>query len=226
MDAERLLEADPSSELERTKAFLLSDPEVIRSDSAFLAELGLRLDAANIVDFGPVALSRVAAAHQRESSERKRLEAISQANFDAQARTHSSVLDLIGSADHADLADRIDEMARFRFGLVSGVVAVEGAGSVPCGWRALVEGQVDLILGQGAAWRMGHAPTALGLFEDQAHSIGSLAMVRLTLWSEQRSGVLAFGAADPETFTDDMGPDLIAFLARVTERTAERWPSP
>ena len=123
-----------------------------------MADLGLRLDAANIVDFGPVALSRVAAARQRESSERKRLEAISAANFDAQARTHASVLDLIASQDHADLAGRIDAMARGRFGLVAGVLAVEGPMRVPAGWRALVEGQVDLILGPGAGWRMGARP--------------------------------------------------------------------
>ncbi len=84
---------------------------------------------------------------------------------------------------------------------------------------------MDLILGPGAGWRMGHAPTALGLFDHRAGEIGSVAMVRLALWAQGRSGVLAFGAADPETFTAEMGPDLVAFLARVTERTAERWPS-
>ena len=225
MDAERLLEADANSEMEEIKARLRADPEAIRSDSGLLADLGLRLDAANIVDFGPVALSRVAAAHKRESGERRRLEAISQANFDAQARTHASVLTLIAARDHADLAHRVDDMARGRFGLVAGVVAMEGLADVPPGWRALVEGQVDLVLGAGAAWRMGHAPTALGLFDERSSEIGSVALVRLALWGGGRSGILAFGAADPETFTDDMGPDLIAFLARVTERTAERWPS-
>jgi hypothetical protein len=36
--------------------------------------------------------------------------------------------------------------------------------------------------------------------------------------------VLAFGSPDPEGFTPDMGTELVAFLARVVERTAERWP--
>ena len=39
-----------------------------------------------------------------------------------------------------------------------------------------------------------------------------------------RQGLLAFGSADPEGFTEDMGTELVAFLARVVERTAERWP--
>ena len=41
---------------------------------------------------------------------------------------------------------------------------------------------------------------------------------------DQAQGLLAFGSADPEGFTPDMGSELIAFLARVAERTAERWP--
>ncbi|MDB5428359.1 MAG: hypothetical protein JWR43_2334, partial [Phenylobacterium sp.] len=39
-----------------------------------------------------------------------------------------------------------------------------------------------------------------------------------------RQGLLAFGSTDAEGFTEDMGTELVAFLARVVERTAERWP--
>ena len=37
---------------------------------------------------------------------------------------------------------------------------------------------------------------------------------------------VAFGspAPDPEGFSHDMGAELVAFVARVVERTAERWP--
>jgi uncharacterized protein YigA (DUF484 family) len=51
-----------------------------------------------------------------------------------------------------------------------------------------------------------------------------MAIVRMALWEPSRQGLLAFGSADPEGFTADMGTDLVAFLARVVERTAERWP--
>ncbi len=53
----------------------------------------------------------------------------------------------------------------------------------------------------------------------------SAALVRMALWSPVRTGVLAFGSADPDGFTPDMGAELVAFLARVVERTAERWPT-
>ena len=51
-----------------------------------------------------------------------------------------------------------------------------------------------------------------------------MAMVRVAFWEPGREGVLAFGSPDAKGFTADMGAELVAFLARVVERTAERWP--
>jgi uncharacterized protein YigA (DUF484 family) len=206
--------------------FLRANPDVLRKDGDLLNELGLRLAVANVVDFGPVALSRVTAAHRRESSERKRLEAVAQANYLAQAQTHAAVIDLLEARNLADLARRIDDLARLRFGLAAGVLALEGPGGVPAGWRAFIEGQVDLTLGPRRLALMGHLPTALGLFGDMAPQIASVALIRMAIWDPARQGIIAFGSADPEAFSDDMGPDLVTFLARVTERTAERWPAP
>lgn len=215
-----------SDEEEAVKRWLRDNPGVLSDDPDLLAELGLRPQMANIVDFGPVALSRVSAAHRRESDERQRLEAVAQANFAAQEQTHAAVVDLLESRNHSDLARRVDELARLRFGLAAGAIALEGPGRVPAGWRALVEGQVDLILGPRQLARMGHSPTALGLFAERAPQIHSMALVRLAIWEPARQGVIAFGSSDAAAFTEDMGAELVAFLARVVERTAERWPVP
>ena len=51
-----------------------------------------------------------------------------------------------------------------------------------------------------------------------------MAMVRMAIWEPARQGLLAFGSPDPDGFTEEMGAELVAFLARVVERTAERWP--
>ena len=53
-----------------------------------------------------------------------------------------------------------------------------------------------------------------------------MAMVRLAVFEPARQGLIAFGSPEPEGFTPDMGSELVAFLARVVERTAERWPLP
>jgi uncharacterized protein YigA (DUF484 family) len=216
----------PIADAQTVRAFLRVHREIVREDAELLGELGLRLDVANIVDFGPVALSRVAEAHQRESSERKRLEAMARANYTAQAQTHAAVVDLLEARNHADLARRVDELARLRFDLAAGAIALEGPGEVPPGWRPLMQGQVDLILGPRNLARMGRVPTALGLFGDRAGGVGSLALIRLAIWDPARQGVIAFGSADPDAFTEDMGSDLVTFLARVVERTAERWQVP
>jgi len=205
-------------------AFVVEHGERLRGDPDLLAALGLRLDVANIIDFGPIALSRISEAHARESGERKRLEATARANFAAQAQTHAAVIDLLESRNHADLARRVDDMARLRFGLAAGVLALEGPGQGPPGWIALVDGQVDLILGPRKLARMGIAPTARGLFGNLGPVTGSVALVRLAIWEPARQGLIAFGSLDADAFTADMGEELVSFLARVLERTAERWP--
>lgn len=207
------------------RRFLSDNPEFLRGDLGLLDELGLKVAAGNVVDFGPAVLARVHAAHQREATQRQQLEETARANFSAQAQTHGAVIDLLDARNHSDLAWRIDELAKHRFGLAAAVIALEELDRVPAGWRPLVEGQVDMILGgEQRLARMGFAPTALGLFGELAGEIRSMAMVRMAIWEPSRQGLLAFGSTDPEGFTEDMGTELVAFLARVVERTAERWP--
>jgi uncharacterized protein YigA (DUF484 family) len=204
------------------RQFLADNPDFLKEDAGLLAELGLAVATTNIVEFAPVA--RVHAAHQREAEQRALIEEIARANFSAHAQTHGAVVDLLDARNHSDLARRLDDLARTRFGLAAGVIALETDGLPPAGWTHLVEGQVDLILdGPQRLARVGFAPTALGLFDRQVE-IRSMAMVRLSIWEPARRGLLAFGSADPEGFTPEMGSDLVAFLARVVERTAERWP--
>jgi uncharacterized protein YigA (DUF484 family) len=215
--------APESTDWRHVRNALLANPDRLRDDPDLLTQLGLRLDAANVVDFGPVALSRVSAAHHRESSERRRLEAMAQANYAAQTQTHAAIIDILGARDLDDLAHRVDRLARIRFGLAVGVLALE-AETTSDGWRFLVDGQVDLLMAGGLEVRLGRIPTATGLFGAEALDIRSVALVRLRLWDGGASGVLAFGSTDPEAFSDDMGTELLTFLARVVERTAQRWP--
>jgi len=205
------------------RRFLTDNPDFLTGDTRLLADLGLARAAGNVVEFAPMA--RVRADHQREAEQRQMLEEVARANFAAQAQTHGAVVDLLEARNLSDLARRVDDLARERFGLAAGVIALETEGLPPAGWRSLVEGQVDLLLeGPHRAARMGFAPTALGLFGHEAGEIRSMAMVRLAIWEPSRQGLLAFGSHKPDDFTPDMGAELVAFLARVVERTAERWP--
>ena len=208
----------------RIRAFIADHPHLVRDDADLLAELGLRIRADNIVDFGPAALARLSADKTREKAARRQLEATARANFAAQAQAHAAVVDLLESRNHADLARRVDETARLRFGLVAGVIAIERPGGVPAGWRGIVESGADGVLGPAGLARMGEPGVAQALFGASAELVASVAMARMAIWAPARQGVLAFGSSEPEGFTADMGAELVAFLARVVERTAERWP--
>lgn len=215
---------DTAQAIQELRDLLRRNPEILLDDPGLLADLGLKPEAANVVEFGPAALARVHAAHKRETKARKQMEATARANFAAQAQTHGAVVDLLDARNHADLARRVDDLAQLRFGLAAGVVCLEGPDRTPAGWRLMAEGQIDMVIGHERTAVMGFQPTALGLFEARAPQIRSMAMVRMAIWEPARQGLLAFGSTDPEGFTEDMGVELVAFLARVVERTAERWP--
>lgn len=206
------------------RAFLRTQPQFLRQDEDLLGELGLKVDAANVLDFGPAALAKVAAAHKREALARQAIEANARANYSAQAQTHAAVIDMLDARNHSDLARRVDELSVLRFGLAAGVIALEGPNRVPAGWRALAEGQADMLVGDAPIARMGFFAPALPLFGDKAELIRSMALVRMAIWEPRREAVLAFGSTDPEAFMPDMGTELVNFLGRVVERTAERWP--
>ena len=205
------------------RALMVANPELVRSDDGLLQALGLRSASANVVEFLPAALGRLEAAKARETTARQEIEALARANFHAQSQTHSLIVDLLESRNNADLARRVQQAAEERFGLIAGALAVEGPGRTPAGWHALPIGMADMILGEGMA-RMGQPIAAANLFGPLADEVKSVALVRMALWSPMRQGVLAFGSAEPDGFSRDMGGELVAFLARVVERTAERWP--
>ncbi|MDR3508785.1 MAG: DUF484 family protein [Caulobacteraceae bacterium] len=205
-------------------AFLREHPDLIRADADLLTDLGLWLRADNIIEFGPAALARLSADKSRERAARRELEVTARANFAAQAQTHAAVVDLLDSRNHADLARRLDETARLRFGLSIAVIGLELPGNAPAGWLPLPEGGANTLLGAGSLARMGPVGSSKPLFGDLGDSIGSVALVRIALWEPSREGVIAFGSPAAEGFTPQMGTELVSFLARVVERTAERWP--
>jgi uncharacterized protein YigA (DUF484 family) len=215
-------DAGPGLEWPQVRDFLLSAPDRLKADGELLGALGLRLHHDNVVAFP--ALARQVAAHERETGARKKLEAVARANFAAQAQTHAAVVDLLDSRNHADLARRLDEIARLRFGLTAAVIGIEAPGRAPAGWRALPQGSADRLLGPQKLARMGEPMHSDALFGEESEQVKSVAMVRLAIWTPARQGVLAFGSREDAGFAPDMGAELVAFLARVVERTAERWP--
>lgn len=210
------------------RGWLQTHPQTLLDDRSLLEEIGLRPHGRNVVEFGAAALTRLEAVVEREAGARREIEMIARANFAAQTQTHVATLDLMESRNHSDLARRLDGAAQGRFDLVGAAIALEKPGGVPFGWRALEAGTVDNLLGEhGLTW-LGPMFDGLDLFgavEDQVKSVALVRMApHLTPGEPPRPCLCAFGSPEAEGFTPAMGCELAAFIARVVERMAERWP--
>ena len=210
------------------RAWLQAHPQTLLDDRSLLEEIGLKPHGRNVVEFGRAALTRLEAAAEREADARKRIEAIARANFAAQTQTHVAALDLMEARNLSDLARRLDAVAQGRFGLAGAAVALEKPGPVPFGWKALEAGGVDKLLGEhGLTW-LGPNFDGLGLLGAAEEEVRSVALIRMTPAfpgaDPGRAALCAFGSAEEDGFTANMGCELVAFIARVVERTAERWP--
>ena len=212
------------------RAWIQAHAQTLLDDRSLLEEVGLRPHGRNVVEFGAVALTRLEAAAEREADARKQVEAVARANFAAQTQTHVAALDILESRSLSDMARRLDASAAARFGLAGAAVALEMPGPVPFGWRALDSGDVNALLGpDGLTW-LGPPIPGLDLFGAASDQVRSVALIRLSPHfpgdAEPRPGLCAFASPEPEGFTPAMGCELIAFIARVVERTSERWPLP
>ena len=211
------------------RAWLQANPQTLLDDRSLLEEIGLKPHGRNVVEFGRAALTRLEAAAEREADARKRIEAVARANFAAQTQTHVAALDLMEARNLSDLARRLDAVAQGRFGLAGASLALEKPGTVPFGWKSLEAGGVDRLLGEhGLTW-LGPNFDGLDLFGPAGDEVKSVALIRMAPIfpgdePPARAALCAFGSPEADGFTPTMGCELVAFIARVVERTAERWP--
>ena len=95
--------------------------------------------------------------------------------------------------------------------------------------RGLEIGGVDGLLGEhGLTW-LGPNFDGLNLFGANEAEVRSVALIRMApqfpgAEASARHAICAFGSPEVDGFTPTMGCELVAFIARVVERTAERWP--
>ena len=211
------------------RAWLQANPQTLLDDRSLLEEIGLKPHGRNVVEFGRAALTKLEEAAEREADARKRIESIARANFAAQTQTHVAALDLMEARNPSDLARRLDAVAQGRFGLAGAAIALEKPGGVPFGWRGLEAGGVDSLLGEhGLTW-LGPNFDGLNLFGANEAEVKSVALIRMApqfpgAETTARHAICAFGSPEEDGFTPTMGCELVAFIARVVERTAERWP--
>ncbi|WP_333590696.1 DUF484 family protein [Brevundimonas sp.] len=230
LDLDPTTEADALSESSlhwpQVRAWVQAHPDSLTGDAALLQEMGLEARG-KVVDLGRAALTKLEAVAEREAGARKQIEMVARANFAAQTQTHAAALDLMEARSHADLARRLDAAAQARFGLAAAAIALEKPGGVPFGWRGLIAGKVDRLVGDDGLHWLGENFEGLDLFgsaEDQVKSVALIRMAPQFAGGAARNALCAFGSPDIDGFTPAMGCELAAFITRVVERMAERWP--
>lgn len=206
------------------RRYMAEHADAIVRDKALLDAMGLQPKAKHLIDFGPAALARLEQRALKDFDVRRQLEATAKANFDAQSQTHALCLHLMESRNLSDLARRLNDEVRNRFGLVAASIALENTGPVPLGWKTLEDGGVDYIIGETGLSLLGPDAVCRVLFDEDVRRIKSAATLRIALWREGRPGLVAFGSNDFDGFSPEMGAELVAFVARVIERVADRWP--
>ena len=152
---------------------LVKHADDIARDAALLDALGLQPKTRHLIDFGPAALSRLEARALKDLDVRRQLEMTAKANFDAQNQTHGLILSLLEARNHADLARRLNEESRNRFGLIAATVALEDTAPVPLGWKTLDDGGVDYIVGETGLSLLGPEGVIV-LPADVPHAVGQL----------------------------------------------------
>jgi len=222
------MENTPALHWPQIRSWLEQNSQLLLDDRALLEELGLKVEGRNVVDFGRAALTKMEAAAEREAGARRLIEEISRVNFATQTQTHVAALDLMEANNHAELARQLDMTTQARFGLAGAVVAIEKPGLIPFGWKSLEAGRVDALVGDDGLNWLGPNFTGLDLFGPADGEVRSVALVRMSLRlpdsESPRPALCAFGSVEDEGFTPAMGGEMIAFVARVFERMAERWP--
>lgn len=211
-------------EWEALGRYLYAHRDRLIADRALLARLGLKSASKTLIDFGPAALAKLEARAMRDYDQRRRSDMTIAANYDAQSQTHQLVLSLLEARNLTDLARRLEAEVKQRFGLVTASLALEFPAPLPHGWRRLEEGALDYMIGEKASISLGPEGVCRVLFGDDVKTIQSAAIIRLNLWRDATCGALALGSHDEEGFHENMGTELISFVARVIERISNRWP--
>ena len=206
----------------RVRAFLRDHPSLLLNDGELLIDLNLRPTGPNVIEFGRAALARLESRIQVETQAKHQLETLAKANYAAQVQTHDAVIELLNARNPSDLARRLMDTAKDRFGLTCGLIGVEGRD--PAGWVSLEDGAVDYIIGDDANARLGRDVVCEAVFEGHVFRVKSAAIIRISLWAGRVPALLAFGSNDYDGFTRDMGNELVLFLSRAVECVANRWP--
>ena len=144
-------------------------------------------------------------------------------------RVHQAILGLLSASSYQDFLERLNTELPHIIDIRVVVLGIERSGPVAVtpelsNIRLLPDGKVEELF--GSQHKLLLRPNVSGdrhLYGEHAKDVCSDALVRLEIPGSDYAGVLAFGAEDPDYFSDDQGTELLTFLGRSIETLIGKW---
>jgi hypothetical protein len=211
-------------------AFLRANPNFLNEHPELMDVLTppKRSAGDGVVDMQHFMLERLRGEVGRLRSYHTELISTSHTNQSVQTRVHAAVVSIIA----ADSFERLIHLVtRELAGLldvdvVTLCIETTGPGPAPStpGVQLLLPGSVDQLLGLGLPARLrANVVGDPAIFGSYAPLVQSEALVRIKPSAGAPDGIIAFGARDPNGFTEEHSTELLFFLAQVLEHTIRAW---
>lgn len=149
-------------------------------------------------------------------------------NMNNQQRIHKVILRLLEARNFEEFISIITMDLSTMLNTDISVLVVESNGQdIPhittSGIRVLPEGTIDKWMKGQSVILQSNITGIEPIFGGGATLVQSQALLRVDISMDTPPAILAFGSRDPMMFHDGQGTDLVAFLARVVERSFRSW---
>ncbi len=208
--------------------FFARNPDVLKT----LQNPGARAHTDGVVDLQAVMVERLRNEIQNLAACTQDVIETSRNNMTSLTRTHAAVLAVLSAHDGAHMARIISDdlpllldVDRVVFGFEQDIKA-EAALRLP-GARMFPHGFIDDQVGEGGDVLLQRDLLDGDLiFGEHATAVRSAGLARLRPGAHMAMGLLALGANTTGAFHPGQASDLLNFLARVVEKTFQKWLSP
>lgn len=221
-------EALPTAE--QVARFLMRHPDFLVEHAELLESVAppRRPAGRNVLDLQQAMLGRQSRELTTLRQSQAALIATARANQSTQARVHDAVLRLLAAPTFEHLIQTVTTDLAVVLDVDVVTLCIEaGDRPVPQAYaaavRALPNGMVDTLLGDGQVRLFADEPGDRVVFGAGAGLVRSACLARLVVSPRGPAGLVAFGARRKDWFHPGQGTELIGFLARVLESVIRSW---
>lgn len=206
--------------------FLQQNPEAC--DLLVLPKTGTGKDGKKVADFQSFMIERLKSDKEKVLETTQAIVENARSNMNNQQRIHAVVLRLLEARNFEEFITIITmDMSQMLDTDISVFVVESNGSDIPhihtSGIRVLPEGTIDKWMNGQNVLLQDSISGIEPIYGGGATLVQSQALLRIDIAMDTPPAILAFGSRDPHMFSDGQATDLIAFLARVVERSFRSW---